>query len=105
MVQNAFSYRRVSIAKLYLYGAGVLYVDANEKRRVLKDPADYRPASNSYPSQLYGGMNDAPGPSEFVRSLGIRFALRILSFISGTYIGNSTRQEEERGTKKKTSQK
>ena len=67
----------------------------------MKDPADYRPASNSYPSQLYGGMNDAPGPSELVRSLGIRFALRILSFISGTYIGNSTDRRRRGGPKKK----
>ena len=37
-----------------------------KKDRVLKDPTDYRPASNSYPSQIVRREDDALGPSELV---------------------------------------
>jgi hypothetical protein len=47
---------------------------AGKKTRVLKGPADYGPASNSYPVKTLHRVDDALGPSELVNLLGIRFA-------------------------------
>jgi hypothetical protein len=49
-----------------------------KKDRVLKDPADYRPASNSYPVKTLQRDDDALGPSdEHVRILKFNSASNI----------------------------
>jgi hypothetical protein len=42
-------------------------IDLKKKDKELKDPTDYRPASNSCPVKTLQRDNDAPGPSELTK--------------------------------------